>query len=813
MDTNPTTKLSYFKRRKIMIACNACRKSKQKCSNSEIDSRFPCKRCTEKGIPCVYEKNDRKTESFESHLEMIEASLHKIQQRRKPNAKSSSTSPASSRILTGTPSSNTADNMIQQLTQSVADITLHINNIEFPVLPQSPSLYPRMVKMPPVELQKRLVSLALNIRFRIVPLVQAENFMQRLGDESNPPHPGLVYALMAHGAKYTDDVSFCLDPEKMETMGVPFIEMAQRIAWAEVKKPSLATLQTLLLVAVFEDGTSRFSMAPIVTGATARMCFLLGLTREKTYARLSIQEKIEYRSAFILAWLIESAQSCSETIRLPFAFPEGSYDTQLRFGHEELEELPELKYLEIFADIFRTRRSLWLARFDRWRDEEPGPISQQEFTGALQQIERIRNRLPPLPPFDPYHPEVDTMPNTPSDIAQWALPLHLMNDFTSLEACRLRAGEGVPPTVYERVMAEAACRITTTMTLLDDRRYYNLTFNLVVTASLAAARAHLHTALGESSESWIGFLWLMRNLRALSSTLAWATTLAGQDVRLRVVNNSLKVCKAVAERFYPPNMPMPNFPGGSPPSGPQTSSSLPLPSSMSPMQAFVGGMQMPSSLQQNSVPTLSPASSSSHPPYLPNAATSFMPMPSALPLGSSSASVIPPASAPSSPPWGSVLHTIPQKSVSPAASSISTNTNSPPTNSHSIPSSTMSDPASHPLTQPSSTQPPPPLSQSPLLHSMQSHLKEWSHGDLNASLALLLTPGPGFDESQYEIPSLVTSFPVTSSDSSSPFVVENTGACEGNDNGLSGKKPGVEEPVPDLDPNMGVVDWNMFWQS
>ncbi|KAL1915294.1 uncharacterized protein VTP21DRAFT_6752 [Calcarisporiella thermophila] len=596
---NSSSHVPFTRRRRIQIACNACRKSKQKCTGTEHNSSKPCDRCRSKSITCVYERDSSQVAGFENHLARIEWSLSTIRNRYLHAPRTTDHPPCSSPSTTSTTSTTSPNpsltsshfpsmqlnfgsltvpthakvdsrsspetsaqpgdpsEIIDQLIHGFGNFTLHVNNIiNQPFVMQSeppqPTSQVTQALFPAPEVVNRLVNLYFDYKHSTFPFIYRKSFLAKLNSPTNPPPPALVLALMAHGSKFANDMNLCVNSAP-ETTGSQFIEQAKLLAWRDISRPSVTTVQVLLLVCTFEDGSSRFSRAPIASATAARMCYLLRLNREQTYCKMSLEERIVCRAVFICTWLLDTAHGCSEAIDLPFSIPEDTYDTNFWFSAEELAEMPELKHLEVWAILLRLRRQVWPRK--SIKDSGLPPLTHQQLESMLLQLANIHKNLPPHLRITPIRPQdVHSCLAMPPNLSPFSAIAHLLVNLVKLELCYFSGGSNAPspsnsspsrmpsPSLYHETLNDAACNITYIATFMNDRTYFSFTFNLLLTIVLSAARIHLNSTLSRDPDTaQLGFLWLSRNLNALLGFLNVMPTVVGREQAWNTMEDVLRV--------------------------------------------------------------------------------------------------------------------------------------------------------------------------------------------------------------------------------------------------------------------------------
>lgn len=135
--------------------------------------------------------------------------------------------------------------------------------------------------LPSPEVMTQLLNLYFTYVHPFMPVIVCSKFFETLQDRNySPSFLLLLNSIFALASKYSDDVSFRIDPAKPETVGVRFADKAREILDTLYDSPDLHCVGALCLLAFQQMGTGNGYRAWMYVGISIRMAQHLGLNRD-----------------------------------------------------------------------------------------------------------------------------------------------------------------------------------------------------------------------------------------------------------------------------------------------------------------------------------------------------------------------------------------------------------------------------------------------------------------------------------------------------------------------------------------------------
>ncbi|KAG0742779.1 hypothetical protein G6F62_005019 [Rhizopus arrhizus] len=158
------------------------------------------------------------------------------------------------------------------------------------------------VELPPKDLSEHLIRLYFDHLYPFLPL-----FFQRqlFSSVERQVTPLLLNSIYAVASRISTDVRVRSDPALPETAGDVFFERAKKLLDASYDKPTLSTVQSLLLLASHQHGTRKSARAWLYSGMAFRMAQDLGLHRNCDHWNLSPEECERRKRVFWCCYVVD----------------------------------------------------------------------------------------------------------------------------------------------------------------------------------------------------------------------------------------------------------------------------------------------------------------------------------------------------------------------------------------------------------------------------------------------------------------------------------------------------------------------------
>ncbi|KAK9377911.1 fungal-specific transcription factor domain-containing protein, partial [Lipomyces chichibuensis] len=273
-------------KRKLVIACVACRKKKVKCSGD----RPACKNCLRLNVPCQYPAAKNRGSRFGYH-EMLNKRLEMMERHIKPPAGTSSPYHASNKSSTvpllglgyGVA---TGDDVDSDLIHSLGD-TAGIGDADSPTSSRERVQVNNSlvnVSMPEFEIIEHLTELYFRyLNNQSYSFLHKPTFIPRL--RAGQVNPLLVLTVCAVSARFSRHPQIMTQPRY--AAGEPFLQEARKLLSQEFDEPTVETTQALLIMGFNDFCGLNGGRAAIYSGLTMRMAATLGLNKESDDPNLS----------------------------------------------------------------------------------------------------------------------------------------------------------------------------------------------------------------------------------------------------------------------------------------------------------------------------------------------------------------------------------------------------------------------------------------------------------------------------------------------------------------------------------------------
>ncbi|KAI9297949.1 hypothetical protein K502DRAFT_283636, partial [Neoconidiobolus thromboides FSU 785] len=239
-------------KRKILNACDACRKKKIKCDGTE---NTVCTNCKTKNLNCQYTPTSTKRgprqgyiETLEKRLELMEKLLQPLKNIELKNFQSISSSNHSTPHLTADGDSISSD-----------------SSLLFPSIP-SPPTPPVPVVSP--EVSEHLISLFFSYQHPVLSIIHRTTFINSL--QEGKQCSLLLYTIYALASRFSNHPEVKRDP--CHSAGEEYIAHAKILLEStSYSTPFLSTVQALVLMSLHEFGCDRYPTSWMYSGLAVRM--------------------------------------------------------------------------------------------------------------------------------------------------------------------------------------------------------------------------------------------------------------------------------------------------------------------------------------------------------------------------------------------------------------------------------------------------------------------------------------------------------------------------------------------------------------
>ncbi|KAG1220418.1 hypothetical protein G6F35_006724 [Rhizopus arrhizus] len=157
-------------------------------------------------------------------------------------------------------------------------------------------------ELPPKDLSEHLIVLYFQHFYPFLPLFFQRRLFSSVEQEVTPLLLNSIYAV---ASRISDDVRVRSDPAVPDTAGDVFFERAEKLLDESYDKPSISTVQSLLLLASHQHGAMRSARAWLYSGMAFRMAQDLGLHRNCDYWNLPPEECERRKRVFWCCYVVD----------------------------------------------------------------------------------------------------------------------------------------------------------------------------------------------------------------------------------------------------------------------------------------------------------------------------------------------------------------------------------------------------------------------------------------------------------------------------------------------------------------------------
>ncbi|KAI8974653.1 fungal-specific transcription factor domain-containing protein [Pilobolus umbonatus] len=160
------------------------------------------------------------------------------------------------------------------------------------------------LELPPKDLSAHLFHLYFTHFYPFLPLFHKKRLF-----ENEPASPLLLNSIYAIASRISDDVRVRSDPALPDTAGNIFFERAQKLLDDSYDKPSISTVQALILLASHQHGAMKSPRAWLYSGMAFRMAQDLGLHRNCNQWNISPDERERRKRVFWCCYVVDKLTS------------------------------------------------------------------------------------------------------------------------------------------------------------------------------------------------------------------------------------------------------------------------------------------------------------------------------------------------------------------------------------------------------------------------------------------------------------------------------------------------------------------------
>lgn len=276
-------------RKRLPLACIACRRKKIRCSGEKP----ACRHCLRSRVPCVYKQSARKVAPRTDYMAMLDRRLKKMEERLIkciPKDEVSAVVAATGRsVLKPTASvysrKRTVDEAfagkeLDEWAKRPSAKSSKGNNAEKNCTIQDiqvDSVDNGFKALPPLELQIHLAEVYFEYLYgQAYFLLHKQSFMRRLREAQVPPV--LVLSVCAVSARFSNDPAVRYTPRYQA--GKQFAAEASRLVLDNFDNPNMTILTSLLLLGLHEFGAMQGGKSWAFGGMATRMAYALSLHKE-----------------------------------------------------------------------------------------------------------------------------------------------------------------------------------------------------------------------------------------------------------------------------------------------------------------------------------------------------------------------------------------------------------------------------------------------------------------------------------------------------------------------------------------------------
>ncbi|RUS20760.1 hypothetical protein BC937DRAFT_94444 [Endogone sp. FLAS-F59071] len=534
-------------------SCHNCRQAKAKCSGGD-----PCDRCSKRRqtSACVYDgakEEPLRPDQVRARFYEVQAEITQLLGVHSATGFSSQTTvyqPSSAHSTT-----NFIIDSLHRLGLSVEGLGASIYGI--PIFTQYPQLSTPFsnIFLPFQSVQDLLIHHYFRNHWRFWPVIHRRRFLAHV----HPSIPTfdfmlLLFAVLATGAKSTEESAFCGADRGLESLGKTFIDMAEELLDRATRVSSLMLVQALVVLSSWQNGTPNKFRSYMYATMACKVAVGLGLQRWPDFACLkSPDELMEHQMVFWCVYIKDT--ECMSVLMCPYAFPGTGYNipfpdvTAPKYVVNGMLQSPEeqdwediefrsMEFLIAHAKFCQIPKTMW-----------PVPYSRKAFEISVEgmiELERMfSDWLGSLPPSLQYQAPVATLMQVIQDTGPTALSssddlsafIHINFFFVKLRTYQhlIDSSKHLEPTFKENTLAEPTflCEFRSQMTdcaqnlthityKMAGRTPFWYTFSFLCV--LQAAQLHMSNMVGaagggastDTEAIRSSFVWLVKTLLTLS---------------------------------------------------------------------------------------------------------------------------------------------------------------------------------------------------------------------------------------------------------------------------------------------------------
>lgn len=166
------------------------------------------------------------------------------------------------------------------------------------------------LELPPKDLSEHLIFLYFRHFYPFLPMFYKRQLYSTVDHPSiQPVTPLLLNAIYAVASRISPDIRVRTDPASADTAGDIFFERAEKLLDESYDTPSIATVQSLLLLASHQHGAMKSARAWVYSGMAFRMAQDLGLHRNCDHWNIPPEERERRKRVFWCCFIVDRLTS------------------------------------------------------------------------------------------------------------------------------------------------------------------------------------------------------------------------------------------------------------------------------------------------------------------------------------------------------------------------------------------------------------------------------------------------------------------------------------------------------------------------
>ncbi|RCH92448.1 hypothetical protein CU098_002643, partial [Rhizopus stolonifer] len=206
------------------------------------------------------------------------------------------------------------------------------------------------LELPPKDLSEHLISLYFTHFYTFLPLFFRRQIFSSVDQSVTPLLLNSIYAV---ASRISPDLRVRTDPSLPDTAGEIFFERAERLLDESYDKPSISTVQSLLLLASHQHGTMKSARAWLYSGMAFRMAQDLGLHRNCDHWNIPPEECERRKRVFWCCYIVDRLGSAMYGRATTFEERDCDVPFPSMDDNDLLSSQPPIRLLENFINLIK----------------------------------------------------------------------------------------------------------------------------------------------------------------------------------------------------------------------------------------------------------------------------------------------------------------------------------------------------------------------------------------------------------------------------------------------------------------------------